>query len=191
MSPPHTNDFVEENAMESETAKLIKLIRAMPLAQQLIPMEALTGWPMPLRRESNIYVHLPFVGANQSHGKQGMALFPPFALITVDWSNGLPVQYLNLRFQHPWPEGNWNSQAGTFPHPEIAQLPKAEYVSKRQELLAMYDHLLNSLAKREAFSLEWKARFSESLRLLMEPALEPYYRALSPKFFQTFLPHSS
>ncbi len=177
--------------MESETAKLIKLVRAMPLAQQLIPMEALSGWPMPLRRGSKVYVHLPFIGANQTKDKSGMALFPPFALVTVDWSNGLPVQYLNLRFQHPWPEGYWDNQAGTFPHPEIAQLPKTEYVSKCQELLAMYDHLLNSLVKREAFTPEWKTRFSESLRLLMEPGLEPYYRALSPKFFQTFLPQSS
>jgi hypothetical protein len=43
------------------------------------------------------------------------------------------------------------------------------------------------LAQKRPFPAAWIARFSELLRLLMEPALEPYYRVLAPKFFERFL----
>ncbi len=63
-----------------------------------------------------------------------------------------------------------------------------QYREARRQLLAMYDELFEMLSQGSAFPPDWCDRFSESLQMLMEPSLEPYYRALAPKFFDRFLP---
>jgi len=77
---------------------------------------------------------------------------------------------------------------GVFPHDAVRGLSVAAYSEKRSALLAMYDELFESLAGQSTLSPEWNARFSAALRMLVEPSLEPYYRALGEKFFERFLP---
>jgi hypothetical protein len=107
--------------------------------------------------------------------------------MTLSWPQGVVVEYVNLRFRNPHADMPWEGQVGTFPHEAVAHLKKSEYLQKRSELLTLYDEMLVKLAQREAFAPEWEARFKELLRLLIEPPLEPYYRALAPKFFSHFL----
>lgn len=172
--------------MKTKIETLMEDIRKTPLFRQLIPMEVQSGWPIPQRKGGKVYVTLPFFGAH-TQGKGQTVLFPPFAKITLDWSNQMVVEYLNLRYSNPWPEANWQEQVGTFPHPEVAQMTVEEYRAKRRQLLAMYDQILDNLAQGKPFSPEWKGEFSQLLRILMEPSLEPYYRALGAKFFDHFL----
>ena len=172
-----------EQAMEN--------IRKMPLFRQLVPAEAGIGWPIPLRKTNKIYVTFPFFGMTSRAEKGQTTLYPPFATLTLDWTMQIPVEYVSLRFANPWPEGDWENTAGRFPHPAIADLTVGEYKAKRQELLTMYDEMLIRLAQNQSFPVEWKSRFSTLLRLLMEPSLEPYYRALAPKFFDRFLGEKS
>jgi hypothetical protein len=169
----------------------IENLRKMPIFRQLVPQEAGIGWPIPLRKEQNgvsrVYVTFPLFGLAPRVGQNQTVLFPPFATITLDWATQVPVEYVSLHFNHPWPEGQWEGEVGTFPHAAIAHMTVGEYKAKRSELLALYDEMFERLAQKQAFSAEWIARFSELLRLLMEPSLEPYYRALGPKFFSRFL----
>ncbi len=165
---------------------LMEDIRKTSLFRQLVPMEAQSGWPIPQRKDGKVYVTLPFFAA-RTQGKGQTALFPPFAKITLDWSNKMVVEYVNFRYSSPWPEANWEKQVGTFPHPEIAQMTVGEYQEKRRQLLAMYDKMLEKLTQGKPFSPQWKEGFSQLLRTLMEPSLEPYYRALGSKFFDHFL----
>jgi hypothetical protein len=173
------------------TEQAMAEIRKMPLFRQLVPMEAAIGWPMPLRKEQNgitkVYVTFPFFGMTPKPDKGLTILYPPFATLTVDWATLVPVEYVSLRFNNPWPEERWEGEVGTFPHPAVASMTTAEYKIKRSELLAMYDEMFSRLGQNQPFPAEWKTRFSNLLRLLMEPSLEPYYRALAPKFFERFL----
>jgi hypothetical protein len=172
----------------SRMEELMKNIRKTPLFRQLVPQEAGIGWPIPLRKAGNkMYVILPFFGLARPRDGSQTALYPPFATLTLDWANQMPMEYVNLRFRNPWPEGKWEEQVGTFPHLAVAQLTVDQYKEKRRELLAMYDELMELLAQGSTIAPEWRARFGQLLRLLMEPGLEPYYRALGPKFFEHFL----
>jgi hypothetical protein len=169
-----------------KTEQLMKDVRTMSIFQQLIPLEAAIGWPIPLRKDGKVYIILPFYGCTAQ--KQGQTLlFPPFATLTIDWRNLVPVEYVNLRFRNSAPELNWAEQVGTFPHPEIAQATKKEYLEKRHELLAMYDEMFDSLAQNTVLSPAWEQQFREHLHFLIEPALAPYYRVLGSKFFERFL----
>lgn len=172
---------------ESRTEQLMNAIRKTPIFRQLIPQEAGVGWPIPLMKDGKVYVKLPFFGFTQSRERKERLLYPPFAIITLSWPNEVPVEYLNLRYRNPWPEGDWESQAGLFPHAELAQMSVGEYQELRGQLFRMYDEMLESLARGERTSAEWDARFGRLLRRLLEPSLEPYYRALAPKFFDHFL----
>jgi len=173
----------------SRMEELMTSIRKTPLFRQLVPQEAGIGWPIPLRKAGKkMYVILPFFGLARPKDESRAALYPPFATLTVNWSNQMPVEYVNLRFRNPWPEGQWEGQVGTFPHSAVARLTVAQYQEKRRELLAMYDELMGLLAQGSAIAPEWRAHFGQLLRLLVEPGLEPYYRALGPKFFDHFLP---
>ena len=177
----------EEGPTLSKTEQLMKDIRKTPLFRQLIPQEAGVGWPIPLRKGGKVYVTLPFFGFAPTDQKGVTKLFPPFATITLDWSNQVPVEYVNLRFRNPAPELNWEGEVGTFPHPAVNQITVGQYQERRRELLGMYDEMLDNLSQNHPFTPEWNQQFSDNLRLLIEPALEPYYRVLGEKFFQRFL----
>jgi hypothetical protein len=177
---------------------LMDEIRKTPIFRQLVPQEAGIGWPIPLRKvmgaehKKKVFVSLPFFGFARIPNSQETALYPPFALLTIDCLTQVPMEYVNLRFRNPWPEGQWEGQIGTFPHVAIAHLSVSQYLEQRNQLLSMYDELLDALVKDQALSSEWCALFSKLLRTLMEPSQEPYYRVLGQmtgsKFFETFLP---
>jgi len=172
-----------------KTERLFDELRNTPLFRQLVPMEAGIGWPIPLRRDGRVYVTLPLFsfGTGASGGKQ-IQLYPPFASVTLNWATQRPVKYVTFRFEAPWTLGPSAEPVGIFPHDAIAKLSIGAYTERRKELLGLYDELCESLAGKGAFTAERSARFSELLRQLIEPSLEPFYRTLGPKFFERFLP---
>ena len=167
---------------------LLQEVRKTPIYRQVIPLEAQIGWPIPLRRRKRVFVTLPFFSLERMPTNQESRLYPPFATITLDWLNQIPVEYVDLRFRNPWPETAWDQPAGVFPHPAIAELSRGQYEELRTKLLAMYDQLMDTLSNNKPLTPAWKTEFSFLLRLLMEPSLEPYYRMLGQKFFEEFLP---
>jgi hypothetical protein len=171
----------------SKTELLLQNIRQTPMFRQLIPQETGIGFPIPLRKEGQVYAILPCFGFTPTVDKAQTLLFPPFATITVNWANQVPVEYINLRFRNPAPELKWETQVGFFPHPAVAQMTIGEYKQKRRQLLGMYDEIFEALSSGSDFSAEWTKHFSELLYTLIEPPLEPYYRVLGGKFFSRFL----
>ena len=170
----------------SRTADLIKQVRKMPFFQQLVPLEAAIGFPLPIRKAGKVYLTLPIFGLGSNSKPGETPVFPPLALVTIDWSNQIPVEYLNLRFRNPAPELDWTTRVGTFPHPAVAQMNVGEYRQLRQELMGLYDEMGDRLLQQEPISLGSSQRFAELFNLLLEPALKPYYRVLNPKFCDRF-----
>ena len=183
-----TTNSTKEQKQLCQTELMTKKIRKMPIFHQLIPKEAGIGWLMPVRKEGKVYVTVPFYGYFPNPKQSQTVLYPPFATITLSWPKLVPVEYVNLRFGNPAPELDWFAQVGTFPHPEVEQITVGQYKEKRHQLLVMYDEMLDNLMEGKAFSPEWNEQFTELLSTLIEPSLEPYYRALAPKFFDRFLP---
>lgn len=169
-----------------QTEKLLKIVRKSPLFMQLIPQEAGIGLPIPLRRNKKLYAILPCFGF-KSVEKGKTLLFPPLAKLTVQWSNQLPVMYVNLKFDNPAPELQWTGEIGTYPHDAIAGMTNGEYNAKRRELMQMYDEMFAALEEGSGFSPEWKQQFSSLFSTIIEPPLIPYYRVLGTEFCKQFL----
>jgi hypothetical protein len=169
-----------------KTEQLLQTIRKMPLFRQLVPQESGIGFPIPIRRDGKVYATFPCFGFIPVAQGQ-TTLFPPFSIITINWANQVPVEYVNLRFRSPAPELQWNGEIGSFPHAAISGMSVADYEQHRHQLLALYDELFDNLSSGALFSIDWNDRFSILFSLLLEPPLEPYYRILSPKFCDRFL----
>lgn len=174
--------------MPNNMFTLVNTLHNTPLYRQLIPAENVgTGWPIPLRRQGKVYVTLPFFGQVYDRQTKQTQLSPPFALITLDWSQQRPVEYVDLRFRHPWTETTPEGYIGTFPHPALSSLNTQQYEHLRLQLFSQYDELMEALLHQTTLSDAWDNAFRMLLRQLVEPALEPYYRSLGPKFFAHFL----
>jgi len=174
--------------MSTTMLALIDALRKTPLYRQLIPSENVgTGWPIPVRRQGKVYVTLPFFGQVHDYRVHQTLLYPPFAVITLDWTNQKLVEYVDLRFRPSWPDPDWETSVGTFPHPAVAGLNKEPYEDLRIKLLAMYDEMMEALTSNTPLSAEWDSAFRALLGRMVEPALEPYYRVLGSKFFSHFL----
>ena len=115
-----------------------------------------------------------------------MLIYPPFAIITVSWPNSVVVEYVNLRWKKLWNEQEFAKPAGTFPHPEIAEVKLAQYNEMRTCLLKHYDSMLNATMDKTG-----ESEFKKLLSQMMEPALLPYYRRLFPKYYGYFIPQDS
>ena len=177
--------------MKSKTATLVETVRRTPLFNQLVPQEAGVGLLLPARRGGRggtLYVTLPFFGLTPDPDGGPTKLYPPFSMLTVRWSNGLPVEYLDLRYRNPWPGGDWEGSAGVFPHAAVAGMSVGEYEAAKAKLFHLYDEMFDRLDRGDAIPGELAENFGKLLRVLMEPPLEPFYRAIAPKFFERFLP---
>lgn len=180
-----------ENIKSTETNQLsnieilIKTIRRTPIFKQLVPMEAVSGWPIPVKRNGRVYVVLPFYGA-QAQKKGKTILYPPLALITVDCMTMVVVKYINMRFENSWPSGKWQEAAGHFPHEAICKMTVREYKAQKRQLMFLYDTIINCLIDGKKLDPQTDAQFAKIMSIMMEPGLKPFYQAISPRFFDHF-----
>jgi hypothetical protein len=173
--------------MTTRTETRMRELRTMPLFRQLVPMEAGVGWPIPVRRDGCVYMRLPLFGFRPLPERgAGVQLYPPFAMITVEWRTGRPVEYVDLRFSRPWPVEERTGPVGTFPHEGAADSPRA-YEADRDALLERYDELFERLELGDPIPSEWAEDFGDRLGRLVEPALLPYFRILGEQFYTRFL----
>jgi len=112
-------------------------------------------------------------------------LYPPFATLTLGWAPPRIAAYLDLATEGSW-TADISSPAGTFPHPELGGSEHG-YLTMRRQLFTCYDAVCAALSDGREPSYDAAAELSRLLRVLLEPALEPYYRALEPEFFGRYL----
>jgi hypothetical protein len=176
----------------SRTAGLMEGLRSMPLFRQLVPMEAMIGWPIPVRHnpgwDGRPAVYLKFLlSGNRRPERRGepTRLLPPFAMITLNWATGAPVEFADLRYSRPWPITFPPPVIGEFPHEAVRGMTAGDYLAARSRLCELYDDLFESLAHGAEFAEAQE--FGELLGRLAEPGLLPFYRKVAPRFVERFL----
>lgn len=165
---------------------IIKEVRNSPVFQELVPMEAVSGWTIPFKRDERVYLRIPFY-RTKNEGKGNTLLYPPMAIITVDCSSKIVVEYLNTKFKSPWSEGDWETEVGSFPHEAIARMTVGEYKECKQKLMQLYNEIVKCLMDGSKLNKDTHNEFMKLLNLLVEPGLKPFYKAIGPKFFGHFL----
>ncbi|WP_298798349.1 hypothetical protein [uncultured Pseudonocardia sp.] len=176
----------------SRTAGLMSGLRSMPLFRQVVPMEALVGWPIPARHNPGwdgrtaVYLKFPLYGYHRPARRgEPTRLLPPFAMLTLNWANGAPVEFVDFRYSRPWPITATPPVIGEFPHAAVRELSGGDYLAARVRLAELYDGLFESLGDGSGFDGE--AELADLLGRLLEPCLAPYYRMIAPRFAERFL----
>jgi hypothetical protein len=193
--------------MMSRTKQLMTELRHTSWFRDLVPVEASMSWPVPFLGDNNtIYVTFMLFGtaAMQSRQRQEgvsqtnveskayvTALFPPFAGVTVNWLNGQLVDYTHYRFRSKWKTVNFDQPIGIFPHPEVAEMPRALYLAMRDQLCFFYDRLLDDLYLGVEPPSQWVNDVQCVLNLMIEPALKSFYKELAPQFYAEFMVESN
>ena len=187
-----TRQTMPRQTQGSRTGRLMEDVRRMPLFRQLAPMESGIGWPIAVRHRPGwtgttaVYMRLPLFGFQQPpDASRPTVIYPPFATITLDWATGRPVEYADLRYTRPWAMHGPQGAVGEFPHDAIRGWSAGEYLKSRTRLLELYDVMLDDLRAERPFGE--RAEFGELFQTLLDPSLEPYYRALGGRFVEQFL----
>jgi hypothetical protein len=171
---------------------MVEALRRTPMYRQLVPMEAVTGWPWPLRgADGALHLAVPLLGARVGPGGGPATLRPPFARITVRWRTGLPVEYVDHRFSNPWPEADWTAPCGSFPHAALEGLGRGDYLTLVARAYALLDEAFDALEARAPVPPALDAELASLLRRLVHPGLAPFYLALAPGFFRGRVPEAA
>jgi hypothetical protein len=164
-------------------------ISATPLYGQLVPTSSVVGWPIPVRHRpgwdgaTKVFLRLPLFRFEATDGGSN-SWCPPFATVTLLWDTGQPMEFLDLRYSRPWPRTGDTEPVISVQRRESGNRTRDNEVHR---LLILYDQLFDSLLATEPFAGSAEAEFRVLLRAMVEPELEPYYRALGPGFWNTFL----
>ena len=186
MSAATLRDAVEETRATSRTAGLMDGLRSMPLFRQLVPMESMINWPLPKRQrpawDGRTAVYLTFLLSGfRRPARRGdpTELLPPFATLTLNWANGAPVEYSDLRYRRPWPITDPPPVVGGSHTRPSAASAWASTWPPALRLGELYDGLVENLLSGSGWAgdQEFAALFSR----IVEPGLVPYYRAIAPE----------
>jgi hypothetical protein len=159
----------------TRTETLLAWARGTDAYRALVAPDASFGWPAVASRDRRVQLTVPvFVHAPQPRGP--VELHPPCATLTLGWD---PMEIAGFTTLPPSP-----GPVGTFPHPALGDSER-EYLELRRRLFERYDALCASLAAGEEPADD--PEFARLLRVLMEPALEPYHRHVAPAFFERVL----
>jgi hypothetical protein len=170
----------------SRTAALLDDLRRSPAFRALVPMEALLGWPIPLRHrepQNRLYAQLLPHGQRAPERRgDPTALFAPLGVLTVTWPTGQVVGWSEAGFLRSWTRTS--DPVADFPHDAVRDLPIREYLARREELLGLYDDVFDAMATDVLF--DGYERFATLLTMLMPPGLLPWYRSEAPRFVERF-----
>ena len=163
---------------------ILKRARHTDTFRELAPGTAALGWPAVKLVRGQVFLSVPLFD-QQRRPDGAVNLYPPFATLTLGWAPPLIAAYLDLATEGAW-TADISAPAGTFPHPELGDSEHG-YLTMRRQLFTCYDAVCAALSDGREPSYDTAAELSRLLRVLLEPALEPYYRALEPDFFGRYL----
>lgn len=171
--------------MESRVEELHTQLRKHPVCRHLISMESVLSFPVPTRRRDATY--LRFIVYRRGEAIEGKArpVYRPYARLSIEYPSGRLVEYLDLRFSQNLPPSGTAEPIGEAPNPAMATLSFQEVVAKHSALLAAIEAMIPLVGQRHLTTdqLGIVTVFRQLFQTVIEPGLEPYYRALDPSFF--------
>lgn len=170
----------------SKIEAFMKAVRNSTIGRQVIPMETITGWPIVMRKDGKVYVKLIYFGIEQKE-KGKTLLYPPLVSIMAEFDTVRIVQYKDLRFEENFKGTNWSEACGKFPHTAVVGMKVKEYKQYKNDLLDLYDEMIEKMKKGDEFSEAWEKNFSILLSTMIEEPLINYYKICGEKFFNRFI----
>lgn len=182
----------EATITQSRVEFLIDAARRSGLGREVIPIEAIAGWPHLILRgkpEKKVVLSIPFM-TSWGVSVGNTMLFAPTHVFQLEWETGKLVRYFRPESEELWSAELLESPIATFPHESLRAMTVSDYRALRQEAYEGYAQVAKAMASGGHISKTGVERFREVMRQLVEPSMEPFYRKMGPIFFDRFLPKS-
>ena len=172
--------------MSTRVEELYTQTRNHPVCHHLIPLEAVLSYPVPSQEEDRVYLRFLVYRRGIVSRGQLRPVYRPHARLSVDYPSGQLVEYTDFRFADGAPESPVSEQVGEFPHPAVASLSFQEMIADQSAFFEAIEAIIPLVGKSEldAEGQRIVARYQELWDILVEPGLQPFYRALDADFFE-------
>jgi hypothetical protein len=150
--------------------------------QAMVPLEAVPSLPVIFSHQNSICLSILFYLGKRLEGNDKIQLHRPVARILLSPISSRITAFIDYRFKDDFPDCDWKTPIGEFPHEPIATLNLKQYRDRKQSLIRKYD-LAAAAIRGQSASAEWKATFKEEFYALCPPCLVPFLRKTGPSFF--------
>lgn len=171
--------------MTSQVEQVHTETRNHPICRHLVPMESILSFPVPARREGRVYLRFHIYQRGPAPQGQPRPIYRPHARLSVEYPTGRPVEYVDLLFAEGAPATPSSEVVGAGLNPALVELSFPEVIAKRSALFEALEAIVPLLG-RESLTAEERGKVADGRTLwesVVEPGLQPFYRALNPAFF--------
>ena len=166
--------------------EFIKKMKTNSVVRENVPMGLGMGFPMISITKESLLVSV-FYYRSVVRPEDASLLMPPECILTFEYPSGKLVSFENLRLDSRFAKVVFEKPVGYFRHDAIKHLNRAEYKEERENLYNALNRLIAALGGLGEFSQEDEAELKRLYSMMIEPGLYPFYKFLSPQFFERYV----
>lgn len=152
----------------------------------LIPMGYVPAMPILTIENDYLIATVPFTRYKVTGEVDRTIVFPARYLMRFVLPEGELAGFSDLMYAPAFDGTDFNKGIGLFRHEAVRDLDRAEYAQLRADTLACYDRVAAAIIDGDGYSEADHDRMTRCLRRVVEPALRPLYKYVSPDFFNKY-----
>ena len=166
--------------------EFLKKINTGSAVRENIPMGLGMGFPVLNITGDRLLVSVFYYRSVLRPNDQTL-LMPPEYKLTLDYPSGKLTSFENLRLDPRYAKVNFDKPLGMFRHEAIKHLDRDGYKKAKEDLYDALNRLIAFLGDEGEFTKEDEEKLSGLYTMMTEPSLHPFYRSLSPQFFERYI----
>lgn len=172
--------------MNISVKEVLHKINVCEAVRAVVPMGMGAGLPMLEIAGGRLLVSV-FYFRSAAKPDDKTELFAPQYIISVGYPDCKLAAFRTLPLEAKYAGTDFSAPAGTFRHDAVKHLNHKQYADKKDELYALLDKQIAYIGGEDGvFTAEDRDRLKELYAMLAEPSLLPFYRDMSPRFFEEY-----
>ena len=162
-------------------------LKHRPEVRQLIPMGYVPCIPILKVSNDILCAEYPFLRYKVTGKPDETLVYPIRYTLTYELPEYTVVGFRDLTTDSRFGKVDFNKPCSRFRHEAIRDLDKKAFDSLRSDTLQGLDLVVDALLNDTPYSLQEEEQLVRDLSKIIDPALYPFYRALSPDFYNKYL----
>ncbi len=168
-------------------SNLHERLKHRPEVRQLIPMGYVPTIPILKVSNDILCAEYPFVKYKITGKTDETLVYPIRYTLTYELPEDVVVGFKDLTIDSRFGKVDFNKPCSKFRHEAIRDLDKEGFSNLRAKTLQDLDLVVDALLNDTPYSPEDEKQLIGDLSKMIDPALYPFYRALSPDFYNKYL----
>lgn len=172
--------------MNISIREVLHRINISEAVRSVVPMGTGAGLPMLEITGGRLLVSV-FYFKSIARPDDKTELFAPQYVISVGYPDCRLAAFRTLPYEPKYAETDFSAPVGTFRHNAVKHLTHGQYTEKKNELYTLLDRQIAYLGGEDGvFTAEDREKLRGLYSMLAEPSLLPFYRDMSPRFFEEY-----